>query len=101
MSGTEWNRTQGFGVTAGALEAGAKWKKTRGFGICISVPEETPVGDTEVYEGPYVAVPSASEEQTLETEGLLMEEDVVVRRIPYYVTSNAAGGETIYIGSEV
>lgn len=31
----------------------------------------------------------------------MMEDNVVVKKIPYYETSNVDGGETVYIAGEV
>lgn len=66
--------------------------KLVGDGAIINI-----VDGADYYEGPYEAVPKP-DEQTLPTSGKCMTEDVLVRGIPYYETSNAAGGNTIYIG---
>lgn len=58
------------------------------------------MGDYEVYEGSYEVVPS-TEMQVLETARKVMKNDLKVVAIPYYVTSNTAGGETVYIASEL
>lgn len=52
------------------------------------------------YHGDYEVTPSASTAIILETGGLMMVEDVTVRKIPYYETSNITG-KTVYIASEV
>ena len=39
--------------------------------------------------------------QTLPTAQKYMEKDLTVNGIPYYQTSNASNGETVYIGTEV
>ena len=57
-------------------------------------------GDVEVYTGPYSVTPK-TEGQTLETANKRMVSDVSVKAIPFYDTSNTAGGQTIYIGTEV
>lgn len=54
----------------------------------------------EPYEGPYDVTPKVTA-QTLPTAKKLMQEDVSVRAIPYFDVSNPAGGNTIYIASEV
>ena len=54
-------------------------------------------GDREAYEGSYKITPTVSE-QTLETQGMRMLDDVVVQAIPYYAVDNAARGQTIVIG---
>lgn len=53
-----------------------------------------------VYRGEYTVTPKTSA-QTLETKNLMMTNDVTVRKIPYYEVGNPAGGETLYIASEV
>lgn len=50
------------------------------------------------YDGEYIVKPLPYDDQTLETEGLLMTDDVTVLKIPYYETSNIADGLTVYIG---
>lgn len=58
------------------------------------------LADAETYKGSYEVTPKAGP-QTLPTAEKYMEEDVRVKGIPYYETSNAAGGNTLYIASEV
>lgn len=53
--------------------------------------------DVPVYEDSYTVRP-ALVEQTLETAGLLMRQDVTVEQIPIYVVSNNSGGTTVTIG---
>lgn len=57
------------------------------------------VTDGDWYEGKYTIIPSP-ENQVLETQGKTMKNDVTVKSIPYYETSNFSG-ITVYIGSEV
>ena len=52
------------------------------------------------YEGPYDVTPKVTA-QTLPTAKKFMQEDVSFRAIPYFDVSNPAGGNTIYIASEV
>lgn len=54
-------------------------------------------GDLSAYEGSYTITPKVSE-QTLETQGMRMADDVVVQAIPYYAVDNAYRGQTIIIG---
>ena len=54
----------------------------------------------EPYEGEYEVTPKISS-QTLATAKKLMKDDVMVKAIPYFDVSNPAGGQTIYIGSEL
>ena len=49
------------------------------------------------YEGEYVVTPNFNV-QTLETNGLLMDDDVTVEAIQVSRTSNPSGGTTVYIG---
>ena len=58
------------------------------------------VSDRPIYEGDSTVIPTV-EEQTMKTRGKVMREDVTIRAIPIYEVSNAAGGATIYIASEV
>ena len=54
----------------------------------------------EPYEGEYEVTPRISS-QTLATAKKLMQDDVTIKAIPYFDVSNTAGGQTIYIGSEL
>ena len=51
----------------------------------------------EFYDGEYKVIPLAKKEITLFTKNKTMSDDVSVKRIPRYETSNDAGGETFYI----
>lgn len=51
----------------------------------------------DVYAGTTVIVPGDTD-QTLETEGLLMPDDVSVKKIPFMEVSNSKGGKTATIG---
>ncbi len=64
-------------------------------------PIEADVGeitlvDRETYSGSYEVTPSASQ-QTLDTDNKVLANDVVVKPIPYFETSNISG-ITVYIG---
>jgi len=52
---------------------------------------------TPYYNGKYEVIPAAYE-QSLETKGLKMTDDVIVTEIPYYETTNESGGYTVIIG---
>lgn len=52
------------------------------------------------YYGDYEVTPKVTS-QTLQTKDKLMSDDVVVKEIPFFETSNNAGGNTIYIGKEI
>lgn len=69
----------------------------QGFRVKLPPVAEEPETDAEVYEGPYEVRPTPGGE-TMQTEGKLMKDDVTVQPIPYFVVSNDAGGETVYIG---
>lgn len=56
--------------------------------------------NTDSYMGDYVVIPKAHEEVILETKDKTMADDVTVRKVPYYETSNQTG-TTVYIASEV
>lgn len=60
---------------------------------------EVPVASEDTYEGPYTVVP-AFETQELHTANKLMTDNVSVKEIPVRITSNTAGGKTMYIGLE-
>lgn len=64
----------------------------------ISIPEAV---DVPEYKGDYVVIPKAYTEQVLETQGRKMNNNVTVKEVPYYETSNVDGGETVYIAGEV
>ena len=50
------------------------------------------------YDGPYEVSPMPYTAQILPTSNLAMREDVNVKEIPYYETSNSSGGYTATIG---
>ena len=56
--------------------------------------------DVPIYEGSYTATPKVNE-QTLPTRKKFLEEDVTIKKIPYFEVGNNSGGETVYIGNEV
>ena len=68
--------------------------------VQLDAVTRTSAGDVHVYDGPYEAIPKVTA-QTLQTAQKFMREDVSVRAIPYFDTSNPAGGNTIYIANEV
>lgn len=65
--------------------------------VAISSTEGRP----ESYHGEYEVTPKTNTSVTLETKGLLMADDVVISKVPYYETSNIQNGYTVYIGNEV
>ena len=52
------------------------------------------------YNGDYEVVPNAFNAQTLPTANKLLTQDVVVKKVPYYETSNIQQGITVYIAGE-
>ena len=54
--------------------------------------------DTPIYDGDYIVIPLAWEEQVLPTEMKLLTQNLTVLEIPYYETSNPSGGYTVNIG---
>ena len=60
------------------------------------VSEVSPAGQPS-YEGSYQVTPQF-ETQTLETSGLLMKADVIIKQIPIAEVSNNSGGTTVIIG---
>ena len=52
----------------------------------------------EPYEGSYMVIPLAWEDQELPTVNKLMQDNVLVKEIPYYEVSNPSGGMTVNIG---
>ncbi len=53
-----------------------------------------------VYTGTYEVTPKANTEQTLQTAGKQLLENVTVHEVPYYETSNISG-TTVYIAQEI
>lgn len=58
------------------------------------------IDEIEAYDGPYVVTP-AIDSQVLPTAQKRMTDNMTVKAIPYFQTSNPQMGETVYIGSEV
>ena len=76
---------------------------TGGKGFSGELPGELVLhyaSDAEEYTGSYEVTPQV-EAQRLETKGKIMREDVQIQKIPYYETSNTAGGSTVYIAKEL
>lgn len=62
--------------------------------------EVSVIDEIEAYDGPYVVTP-AIDSQVLPTAQKRMTDNMTVKAIPYFQTSNPQMGETVYIGSEV
>lgn len=57
-------------------------------------------GNLSAYNGDYVVTPSVNE-QFLKTANKKMLDDVMIKEIPFFETSNDSGGNTVYIGKEL
>lgn len=55
--------------------------------------------EADPYTGDYEVTP-AVESQTLPTAQKLMKQDMTIKAIPYFETSNDFDGKTVYIGSK-
>ena len=60
-------------------------------------PSVSSNANVPVYSGTYTVIPKTSD-QTLETAGMLMEQDTLIEEIPFSVVSNNVGGSTATIG---
>lgn len=58
------------------------------------------VGTSQTYEGPYEVTPK-TESQTLQTKDKRMANNVLVKEIPYYETTNIQNGLTVYIAESL
>lgn len=54
-----------------------------------------------VYSGDYEVVSKANEDSYLETKNKKLTDNIHVKEIPYFETTNLSNGLTVYIGSEV
>lgn len=59
----------------------------------------TVYGEADPYEGAYEVTPKISA-QKLETKKKVLTDDINVKGVPAYETSNTAGGKTFYIAKE-
>ena len=57
-------------------------------------------GMPEDYRGETTIIPRARADVILPTKDTVLREDVTVKQVPFYATSNEAGGSTIYIAKE-
>lgn len=57
-------------------------------------------GNHEHYDGEYVVVPDAYNTQILTTANKMLTRNLVVKKVPYYETSNVEQGVTVYIAGE-
>lgn len=68
--------------------------------ITIDNVNRVPTEVFEKYQGDYEVIPKR-ETQILNTKEKVMSDDVTIREIPFYQTSNLSGGTTCYIAKEV
>lgn len=54
--------------------------------------------DYDAYTGQYEITPLPNLEQILRTHNKILKHDIVIQPIPYYETTNNAGGYTVIIG---
>lgn len=79
------------------LEVTKNGTYTAPFGKAYT-PVKVNVAEGEEYEGPYEAESVISSDKTLETSGLLMKQDVIIKKITILEVSNVSGGYTVTIG---
>ncbi|MGE9998282.1 hypothetical protein [Catenibacterium mitsuokai] len=58
------------------------------------------IKNADVYTGAYTVTPKDIAQQ-LKTKNKLLNKDVMVKKIPFFETSNDEGGNTVYIGKEL
>ena len=57
-------------------------------------------GAGETYQGDTTVIPKARVDIILPTRDTVVREDITVKQVPFFATSNEAGGNTIYIAKE-
>lgn len=80
-----------YGVLKGKIQSEISISATVRYPIDVRIP---------TYDGNYQVVPKSTE-QLLSTKDKQMTDDVTIKAIPYFETSNEEDGVTIFIGSEV
>ena len=66
--------------------------------VVIDAVPPSMIHEYDVYRGSYRVTPMANFTQIMHTKEKLLEEQIVVEKIPYYTTINVAGGYTAIIG---
>ena len=66
--------------------------------VALDIGTEIVTRNVPTYDGSYDVTPLPGAEIILETADKRMLDDVTVREIPYYETTNEAGGYTVIIG---
>lgn len=59
------------------------------------------IADADEYEGEYVIIPLAYDQQILDTKDKLCRENIIVKEVPLWETSNLSGGNTVYIAERL
>lgn len=77
-----------------------KTKDIRGY-IGCGIKKVSDYVPEEEYHGTYETVSKAFEDSYLETKNKRLRDNIHVKEIPYYETSNLSDGVTVYIGSEI
>lgn len=75
-------------------------------GFLLSGVDVDPIPDNFVdaddpethYSGSYTVRPQPGEAVVLDTDGKILQEDIIVNEIPFLAVSNPQGGETVTIG---
>lgn len=70
------------------------------YDFSVDAAESITVNIGEVYDGPYEVIPKVFS-QTLRTKEKRMEDDVAIREIPYYETTNYKNGITVIIADRL
>lgn len=91
---------EGEGLVSGVVNPGAEGidGEVSGVGVVSGTLILPDKAEHEIYDGEYEVTPKVREEVVLDTFGKLMKDDVTVKEVPNYQTSNDAGGITFYIG---
>ena len=58
------------------------------------------IKNADIYNRAYTVTPKDISQQ-LKTKNKLLNKDVMVKKIPFFETSNDEGGHTVYIGKEL
>lgn len=56
------------------------------------------ISKIDIYTGQYSVTPLPEMEQILRTKDLLLQDNIVIEKIPFYKTTNNVGGYTVFIG---
>lgn len=74
-------------------------KTVNEFTLTLDTAVIAEITDVDKYEGDYIITPLAYESQILETKQKLCTENIVVKEVPKWETSNQSGGYTVYIAN--